>query len=83
MLFEDFAIADGLLAGREFFFDHFTAPDAYFFWCFRRALSFNLDLSKFAHCAAHFEHIKQRAERAEGSRPRKTGAGRVRKGGVR
>jgi glutathione S-transferase len=61
MLFEDFAIADGLLAGREFFFDHFTAPDAYFFWCFRRALSFNLDLSKFAHCAAHFEHIKQRA----------------------
>ena len=61
MLFEDFAIADGLLAGREFFFDHFTAPDAYFFWCFRRALSFDLDLSKFTHCAAHFEHIKQRA----------------------
>jgi glutathione S-transferase len=61
LLFEDFAIADGLLAGREYFFDHFTAPDAYFFWCFRRALSFDLDLSKFTHCAAHFEHIKQRA----------------------
>jgi glutathione S-transferase len=61
MLFEDFAIADGLLAGREFFFDHFTAPDAYFFWCFRRALSFNLDLSKFTHCAAHFGRIKLRA----------------------
>lgn len=60
MLFEDFAIADGLLAGREFFFDHFTAPDAYFFWCFRRALSFNLDLSKFTNCAAHFERIKLR-----------------------
>jgi len=60
MLFEDFAIADGLLAGREFFFDHFSAPDAYFFWCFRRALSFNLDLSKFTHCATHFERIKLR-----------------------
>jgi glutathione S-transferase len=60
MLFEDFAIADGLLAGREFFFDHFTAPDAYFFWCFRRGLSFKLDLSKFTHCAAHFERMRLR-----------------------
>ncbi|MDP2239496.1 MAG: glutathione S-transferase family protein [Burkholderiales bacterium] len=60
MLFEDLAIADGLLAGREFFFDHFTAPDAYFFWCFRRALSFGLDLSRFTNCAAHFEHMQQR-----------------------
>ncbi len=60
MLFEDFAIADGLLAGREFFFDHFTAPDAYFFWCFRRALSFKLELSKFTHCTAHFARMQQR-----------------------
>ena len=27
MLFEDFRIADGLLAGREWFFGHFTAVD--------------------------------------------------------
>lgn len=60
MLFEDLAIADGLLAGREFFFDHFTAPDAYFFWCFRRALSFKLELAKFTNCAAHFERMQQR-----------------------
>lgn len=60
MLFEDLAIADGLLAGREFFFDHFTAPDAYFFWCFRRALSFKLELSAFRNCAAHFERMQQR-----------------------
>jgi len=60
MLFEDFKIADGLLAGREFFFDHFTAPDAYFFWCFRRALSFRLDLSQFRNCTAHFERMKLR-----------------------
>jgi glutathione S-transferase len=60
LLFEDLKIADGLLAGREFFFDHFTAPDAYFFWCFRRALSFKLDLSAFAHCKAHFSRLQQR-----------------------
>lgn len=60
LLFEDLKIADGLLAGREFFFDHFTAPDAYFFWCFRRALSFKLDLSAFSHCMAHFSRLQQR-----------------------
>jgi len=57
LLFEDFAIANALLAGREWLFDHFTAPDAYFFWCFRRALSFNLDLSAFGHCRAHFDRM--------------------------
>jgi len=61
MLFEDFAIADGLLAGREWLFDHFTAPDAYFFWCFRRAMSFKLDVSAFRNCMAHFERMKMRA----------------------
>ncbi len=60
MLFEDFKIADGLLAGREWFFDYFTAPDAYFFWCFRRALSFRLDLSQFRNCTAHFERMQLR-----------------------
>jgi glutathione S-transferase len=60
MLFEDFKIADGLLAGREYYFDHFTAPDAYFFWCFRRAITFNLDLSAFPHCMAHFERMQLR-----------------------
>lgn len=60
MLFEDLQIADGLLAGREFFFEHFTAPDAYFFWCFRRALSFKLDLSAFGNCTAHFGRMQLR-----------------------
>jgi glutathione S-transferase len=59
-LFENFKIADDLLAGREFFFDHFTAPDAHFFWCFRRASQFELDLSGFKNCMAHFERMKQR-----------------------
>ncbi len=60
LLFEDFKITDGLLAGREWFFDHFTAPDAYFFWCFRRGLSFKLELSGFKHCMAHFERMQRR-----------------------
>ena len=63
MLAEQFAIADALLAGREWFCDHFTAVDAYFFWCYRRGLSFNfkyLDLGTFKNCAAHFERMKQR-----------------------
>jgi len=61
LLFEDLALADRLLAGREWFFNHFTAPDAYFFWCFRRAMSFGLDVSAFTHCVAHFDRMKQRA----------------------
>ena len=59
-LFENFTIGDELLAGREFFFEHFTAADAHFFWCFRRATQFELDLSKFKNCQAHFERMKTR-----------------------
>jgi glutathione S-transferase len=61
LLFEDFAVVDDLLAGREWFFDHFTACDAYFFWCFRRGISFKLDLSPFKNCMAHLERMQQRA----------------------
>ena len=60
LLFEDFKLADELLAGREWFCEHFTAVDAYFFWCFRRALSFKLDLLAFPNCMAHFARVKQR-----------------------
>jgi hypothetical protein len=35
-LFENYQIAEEILAGRDYFFDHFTAVDAHFFWCFRR-----------------------------------------------
>lgn len=61
LLFEDFAVIENLLAGREWFFDHFTACDAYFFWCFRRGISFKLDLSPFKNCHAHLERMHQRA----------------------
>jgi glutathione S-transferase len=59
-LFENFKLADEMLAGREYFFDHFTAPDSHFFWCFRRGMLFDLDLSRFANCTAHFERMKGR-----------------------
>ena len=64
-LIEDFAIAERMLAGREWFFSHFTAVDAYFFWCFRRALSFKLDLARFSSCTAHFERVRARASVAK------------------
>ena len=41
-LFENYQIADSLLAGREFFFDHFTAPDAHFFCASAAAAQFEL-----------------------------------------
>lgn len=59
-LMELFKIADDTLAGREYFFDHFTAPDAHFFWCQRRARQFGLDLSGFKNCDAHFQRMLQR-----------------------
>jgi glutathione S-transferase len=59
-LMENFKIADDRLAGRDYFFEDFTAPDAHFFWCVRRALQFDLDLSGFANCTAHFERMTQR-----------------------
>jgi glutathione S-transferase len=59
-LYENFKIADNMLAGHEFFFDHFTAADAHFFWCFRRATQFELDLARFTNCRAHFQRIGNR-----------------------
>jgi glutathione S-transferase len=59
-LSENYKIADDMLAGRQWFFDHFTAVDAHFFWCFRRGTQFDLDLAQFRNCTAHFERMKQR-----------------------
>jgi glutathione S-transferase len=59
-LVENFQIADDLLAGREFFLDHFTAPDAHFFWCMRRAKQFDVDFASSRHCTAHFDRMSKR-----------------------
>ena len=61
LLYESFNIAEGMLAGRDWFFDHFTAADAHFFWAFRRAAQLEVDLSGFANCLAHAERMKSRA----------------------
>ena len=60
---EDFGIADKLLHEREWFFDHYTAADGYFFWTFLRATRFEfkyLRLDKFKNCQAHLERMKTR-----------------------
>jgi glutathione S-transferase len=59
-LFELFEIADAMLAGREWFFDHFTCADAYFYWCFRRGSLFKPDVSGFRNCMAHMQRMEQR-----------------------
>lgn len=59
-LFENYRVADAMLAGRDFFFDRFTAADAHFFWCFRRGTQFDLDVSEFKNCRAHFERMQER-----------------------
>ena len=46
--------------GREFFFDHFTAADAHFFWCMRRATQFGLDFAPYKNCSAHFARMTNR-----------------------
>jgi glutathione S-transferase len=63
LLDEHFGVADRMLAGREWFFDHYTVADAYFFWTFLRATRFepkHLDLTKFANCQAHLARMKER-----------------------
>ena len=60
VLHEVFGIANGLLEGRQWFFDHFTIPDAYFFWCFRRAQQFEMDISAYGNCKSHFDRMSER-----------------------
>jgi len=57
---ENFAIAEDLLAGKDYFFGGFTAPDAHFFWCCRRATQFKLDLTGYGNVWAHFNRMLER-----------------------
>lgn len=59
-MFEQFVIADAMLAGREWFFDRFSCADAYFYWCFRRGGRFKPDLGEFRNCVAHKKRMEQR-----------------------
>ncbi|MCW5645161.1 MAG: glutathione S-transferase N-terminal domain-containing protein [Rhodoferax sp.] len=57
---EQLVIANDMLAGRDWFFERFGCADAYFYWCFRRAGMFKLDLSDLGHCASHQQRMEQR-----------------------
>ena len=59
-LFECFRIADDKLARREYFFDHFTASDAHFFWCYRRSIQLGVELSGFPNVMGHFKRMQER-----------------------
>jgi len=60
VMHEAFGIAEGLLDGRKWFFESFTIPDIYFFWCFRRAIQFQLDVSEYRSCSSHFDRVSAR-----------------------
>ena len=60
LLLENYGIAERLLAGREWFFGHFSLADAYFFWCFRRGTQFGVNVESFPACRAHFDRIALR-----------------------
>lgn len=60
VMHEAFGIAEDLLTDRDWFFDHFTIPDIYFFWCFRRARQFQLEVSQYQNCSAHFDRVAER-----------------------
>jgi glutathione S-transferase len=59
-LVENYKIADAMLAGREYFFQHFTAADAHFYWAYRRGTQLVPDLPTFPNCSAHFERMQGR-----------------------
>lgn len=60
-LFENLQIAEQMLDGRDWLFSHFSAADAYFFWCFRRTMQPHAQFAGLKNCAAHFERMSQRA----------------------
>ena len=55
-----FALVAGAACVYEWFFDHFTSADTYFYWSFRRGTQFKPDLSHFTNCMAHMQRIEQR-----------------------
>ena len=79
---ENFAAADKRLAGREFFFDHFTAPDAHFFWCTRRATQLDFKVDGYANVVGHHNRLHQRnsVKKALASRRRQWRNSRRREG---
>jgi glutathione S-transferase len=57
---EDFAIAEARLDRRDWLLGAFTIADVYFYWAFRRAVSFGLDLTAFPRCLALMARVAER-----------------------
>ena len=57
---KNFRIVDGMLAGREWMFDHWTAVDAYLFWAWRRFGMFEVEIPSFPNYAGHGERMMKR-----------------------
>jgi glutathione S-transferase len=57
---KNFRIVDGMLASREWMFDHWTAVDAYLFWVWRRFGIFKIEIPPFPSYAAHGERMMKR-----------------------
>lgn len=60
MLMEQLALVDNELAGKTWFFDHYTCCDSYFFWIYNRSSAEGFDLSCFKHATAHNERMLTR-----------------------
>lgn len=59
MLYEQLALVDRELNGRDWFFDHQTVCDNYFFWVFDRILREGFDLDEFAACTVHNNRMRE------------------------
>ena len=60
MLIQHLRLAEANLQGREWFFEHFTFCDLYFFWCCRRIRQVPMTLADFPACEAHFKRVAAR-----------------------
>ena len=57
---ELYGIAEQFLMDKDYFLEDFSAPDAHFFWCTRRALQFNIDLDAHVNVIGHYERMQKR-----------------------
>jgi glutathione S-transferase len=60
MLHEAYGIAEQSLGSRDWLFGEYSLADAYFFWAFRRAAQFKIDLSAYPACLAHRKRMEAR-----------------------
>lgn len=60
MYMEQLELVEAELAGRTWFFDHFTVCDSYFYWIYDRGLGESFDLSGLKHCTDHYNRMLER-----------------------